>query len=439
MDLDTQASTGMAPNAVALTLYFRQGRHRHRSGRRVSRLGGRQERAAAGQLVVLGLRGSTGRGPDRRRRGVVFTGNPKQTSGRRRCGASSSRAAPCSPRPATPARGCPAAAIVLNGVTLLPTPWMGYPAIQPNAVAWAARPLFNDATALAPASRALEYTWNYTGGGSSLFLAAGQLPETPTRPSCSPAARPIRTALHTPRPRPARLSRRVAQSGDIATNGYQITVGWKKTRRRRHQPLVALWLGNVDPIQAAASRKRQWFANYAFTFGPAQPGVLLDIGRPEHDTWSTANGQYCSHLAGTTPPLGNARRHQSDDGPRRTDRATRVTTPNPPDITPSITGTTCPGPQIVDGVKRTRQQLPGGRRLEHGQPRLRQRLVLVAQREHAAVTMTSRPLDVPAGQPGRSVLGGVLSYNRNHVLRRAQNTGPRFTLTTAPTPELQPR
>ncbi len=62
---------------------------------------------------------------------------------------------------------------MLNGVTLVPTPMLNYPAISQNAVAVGGTVLYsNPATTTAPATRALEYGWTHGGGGFSLFIAA---------------------------------------------------------------------------------------------------------------------------------------------------------------------------------------------------------------------------------------------------------------------------
>ena len=55
-ELDTQASTGMAPNVTSETLYFAPPQHRRRHPRRDHRLGERQGRAAAGERVVRRVR-----------------------------------------------------------------------------------------------------------------------------------------------------------------------------------------------------------------------------------------------------------------------------------------------------------------------------------------------------------------------------------------------
>src|SRR5438128_12462688 len=109
-----------------------------------------------------------------------------------------------------------------------------------------------------------------------------------------------------------------AQSGDIVSNGYQITVGGKKDQAGGGTSLSSpLWLGMWTRIQAAPPARAH--------------------------RWSTQS---------TTRPM-----------------TTR------------------------------------GRRLEHGQPRLRQRVVLVAQRKHAAGDDDHQePLCAPAtGEPGRRV------------------------------------
>ena len=67
-ELDTQASTGMAPNVTSETLYFGAPQHRHRRARFDGRLGERQARAAAGQRLVRRVRERRQRERDLHRR-----------------------------------------------------------------------------------------------------------------------------------------------------------------------------------------------------------------------------------------------------------------------------------------------------------------------------------------------------------------------------------
>src|SRR5437870_5642481 len=155
--------------------------------------------------------------------------------------------------------GCPAVSIVLNGVTLIPTPMLNYPSVSSYATAVGGTVLyFNDATASTPASRAFEYSWNYTGGGDSKFIAAGVYQNT------NPTILLTRCATDphgTPYPAPGPLCRGIpdvaAQSGGIISNGYKITSGGKNDQPRggpRQSPPLSL---EIQPrTKAAASSRR---------------------------------------------------------------------------------------------------------------------------------------------------------------------------------------
>src|SRR5205085_10108353 len=85
-----------------------------------------------------------------------------------------------------------------------------------------------------------------------------------------------------------------AQSGDIPTNGYQITVGGKKDQAGGGTSLSSpLWLGMWTRIQAAGSKKGNGFANYAL-YAAAQrtPSTFFDVGGLSTETAPNCNGQY---------------------------------------------------------------------------------------------------------------------------------------------------
>jgi len=261
-DLDTQASTGMAPNAMALNLYFGKAGtdtdlvaaiHGWTADKR-GPLQGSASFSGCEEAPGADQAGGTG--------GVVFTGNPKQDLWEAALRRAVIEGRTMFASTGDTGAGCPLAAIVLNGVTLIPTPWMRYPAVSRYTVGVGGTVLyFNDATATSPASRALEYTWNYTGGGSSLYLAAGSYQNT------SPPVLLARCATDphgNPYPLPLPLCRGIpdvaAQSGDIVSNGYQITVGGKKDQAGGGTSLSSpLWLGMWTRIQAAPpARAHRW-------------------------------------------------------------------------------------------------------------------------------------------------------------------------------------
>jgi pseudomonalisin len=365
-DLDTQASTGMAPNAVALKLYFGKAGTDADLVAAYHAWGADKQGPLQGSSSFSGCEEAPGADQASGTGGVLFTGNPKQDLWEAALRRAVIEGRTMFASTGDTGAGCPVAAIVLNGVTLIPTPWMGYPAVSPNAVGVGGTVLyFNDATATSPASRALEYTWNYTGGGSSLYLAAGNYQNTTppillarcaTDPHGNPYSPPLPLCRGTPDV--------AAQSGDIVSNGYQITVAGKKDQSGGGTSLSSpLWLGMWTRIQAAGPKKGNGFANYAL-YGAAQKNAatFFDIGGVSTETSPNCNGEYCSHLGWDyTSGWGSPDVTNLMTAIAGQTAPTRVTSPNPPPtITPTITGTTCPGPQIVDATNDAPNDYPAG-------------------------------------------------------------------------------
>ena len=317
-NIDTQASTGMAPNIVRETMYMGKAGtdadllaaynawagDKHGALQGSSSFGGCEE--APGTDALTGSPGS----PD----GVVIAGNPHQdlyeaalrkmvAEGRTMFASTGDTGA-----------GCPAVSAVLNGATLVPTPMLNYPAISQNTVAVGGTVLYsNPATASTPATRALEYGWTHGGGGFSLFMAAPdyQKVNPPILTPCltDPHGTPYATAPTTCRGMPD-VS---AISGDIVSNGYTITAGGVNDSSGGGTSLSSpLWAGMWARIQAASTKKGGLgFANpaiYAVANDPAKNAKdFFDVGGLSTDTIPSCNGVTplnCSHPAGTTSPVG---------------------------------------------------------------------------------------------------------------------------------------
>ena len=426
-DLDTQASSGMAPNAVALNLYFGKAGtdtdlvaayHAWTADKRgplqgSSSFSGCEEAPGADQL------GGTG--------GVVFTGNPKQDLWEAALRRAVIEGRTMFASTGDTGAGCPAAAIVVNGVTLIPTPWMGYPAVSPNAVGVGGTVLYwNDATALTPASRALEYTWTHTGGGSSLFLAAGAYQQQQVTLRC--ATDPHGTPYNPPLPPCRGIPDVSAQSGDIVSNGYMITQGGKNDQFGGGTSLSSpLWLGMWTRIQAA-SKKGNGFANYALY---AHGSDFFDIGGVSTNTVVSCNGEYCSHPGWDyTSGLGtpDVAKLMLDINGRTA--PTHVTTPNPPPvINPSISGSSCPGPQVIDAVNDAPNTYTGGDGSNMDNLDIVSASFASPNATTLRVTITIKNLS-PVPPPVN--LGGALwvvfwTYNGTTYYARAQNTGAAFS------------
>ncbi|MHB8507635.1 MAG: S53 family peptidase [Candidatus Dormibacteria bacterium] len=192
--------------------------------------------------------------------------------------------------------GCPAVNLVLNGVTLVPTQVNTYPAVSQYVVAVGGTVLYwNDGP---PSTRALEYSWTHTGGGSSFFVAAGDyqglIPAPGLLARCivdghgnpySPAGPPCRGIPDV-----------AAQSGDLLGNGYVSGGGTSLS--------APLWNGMWTRIQAASSNPAgTGFANPLIYTNNADATKyardFLDIGGISTQTAITCNGPdgpyHCSH------------------------------------------------------------------------------------------------------------------------------------------------
>ncbi|HZQ29099.1 MAG TPA: protease pro-enzyme activation domain-containing protein [Acidimicrobiales bacterium] len=380
-NIDTQASTGMAPNAVAEKLYFGKagtdpdlvGAYNAWAGDEDGPLQGSSSFGGCEEAPGTdGLSGSPG-SPS----GVVIAGNPNQDlyekvlkkavmEGRTMFASSGDTGA-----------GCPAVALVLNGVTLVPTPMLNYPAVSTHAVAVGGTVLYyNDATATSPATRSFEYSWHFTGGGNSDFIAADRYQNTnppvlQTRCVTDPHGQPYSPPL----PYCRGIPDVAAQSGDVLTNGYAITAGGQNDQPGGGTSLSSpLWLGMWTRIQAASRRFRgAGFANPAIyrTASDATKYAkdFFDVGGVSTETTVTCNGVTplnCSHpgwdyTSGWGVP--DVKNLMFDIDGTTTPR--RMTHPNPPPTTgggggPVVTGTTCPGPQMIDKVGDAPNNYPGG-------------------------------------------------------------------------------
>ena len=376
-NIDTQSSTGMAPNAARETLYMGKAGtdadllaaynawagDKHGALQGSSSFGGCEEAPGTD-----GLSGSPG-SPS----GVLIAGNPHQdlyeaalrkmvAEGRTMFASTGDTGA-----------GCPAVSLVLNGATLVPTPMLNYPAVSQYAVAVGGTVLYtNPATATTPASRALEYGWTHGGGGFSLFIAAPSYQKT-NPPILTPCVTDSHGTPYAGAPPTCRGMPDVsAQSGDIASNGYSITAGGVNDSSAGGTSLSSpLWLGMWARIQAASTKKNgNGFANpviYGVANDPAKYATdFFDVGGLSTDTIPSCNGVTplnCSHIGWDyqtgwgTPDVTNLM--MDLDGRTKPVRKTKLQ-PLPPVPVDTHGGTTCPGPQVVDAVGDAPNNYPGG-------------------------------------------------------------------------------
>jgi hypothetical protein len=189
---------------------------------------------------------------------------------------------------------CPIAVLPIvgagNGLANQALPLQGYPAASKYAVAVGGTVLYSSA-GTAPSSRTVEYAWPFTGGGSSVFID-------------EPAyQRGVAAVVHpcpldpTGKPYPlATLCRGVpdvaAISGDLAGNGYTIVSDMKISPGGGTSLSAPLWVGMWTRIQAAA-------ADQAHGLGFANP-TLYRVGtgpryaQDFHDITVGGNGVYAA-------------------------------------------------------------------------------------------------------------------------------------------------
>ena len=261
--LDLPASSGMAPDADGLHLYFGVNGQDPDilaafTGWNQDAGGPRQGSASFAGCEASPLTGTQPGGPGNPS-GTVIIGNPSQDQyeavlkeavmlGRTLFNS----AGDLGPN------GCPLATVVLNGVTPVPVQLNDYPSGSTWVTTVGGTVLYwngSGDTGATPATRFLEYSWTFTGGGTSYYISsapwqngtfATQTQSAPglTQP-CLTNWEPAPTT--TPYP-PGTLCRGLpdvaAQSGDL-TNGYVAGAGTSLSS--------PLWLGMWTRIQAASS------------------------------------------------------------------------------------------------------------------------------------------------------------------------------------------
>lgn len=207
---------------------------------------------------------------------------------------------------------CPVLPVDVNGVANEAVPDTEYPASSPNVVAVGGTVLYTDGTGasqtgLTPsgAKRVDEYSWNYTGGGTSFTFAkpsyqngiatiTGYCVDDPSGNPVTPGTVPCRG-----------LPDVAAQSGDVATNGYGIVAQGETNYPGGGTSLSSpLNMGMWTRIQAAAPGKQSGstvtypglgFANA--TYYPdwkAHATDFFDVGGTSGTTHPSSNGYYAS-------------------------------------------------------------------------------------------------------------------------------------------------
>ena len=271
-DIDTQASTGMAPKASGETLYFAKdltdpsvlGDFEAFQG---DTNGPMQANASFGECEQDPTTPATGRRrghwprrPCRHGRAGMFT-----QARRTLCRRPPSRARRCSPRPATPGRrapSCPRRSSAPATACQPALPRDQLPGVEPVC---RSRSAARSCTARrTPPPRRRHRTppgtastpGHFTGGGNTFYIPEPAYQQGITMLDTQPC---ISQPDGTPYPSvtPCRgVPDVAAQSGDVLSNGYAVTMDGTPTRRRRDQPLVALVDGHVDTDPGRRSRQQ---------------------------------------------------------------------------------------------------------------------------------------------------------------------------------------
>ncbi len=262
-ELDTQASTGMAPDVQGETMYFAH----HSTDTDIlaaltawvnDRKGPTQASASFGECEnipttepatspVLGVDGLEGPGDQVLEQAVI--------EGRTLFSSTGDTGSSC-PIVAVPVLGS------TTGVASQAYPALNYPSASPYAVAVGGTVLSSDGAS--PPKRFSEIAWEYGGGGNSFVEPAGSYQQGVAQVSC---LEDQQGNVYTPGSAPlCRSTPDVAAiSGDVATNnGMLITNDSGADQQGAGTSLSSpLWLGFWTRIQAAAAKKGLGFANYS--------------------------------------------------------------------------------------------------------------------------------------------------------------------------------
>ncbi|HEY8300964.1 MAG TPA: S53 family peptidase [Jatrophihabitans sp.] len=280
-DLDTQSSTGMAPDVLGETLYFGH----DLSDQSVLNVfntwaddpnGPLQANASYGECEENPVGDQLASTPAAFSAGQMFTVSSEAAlakanmEGRTLFSSAGDTGSSC---PVVPAA-------TLNGLTNSVVPIVNYPASSPHAVDVGGTVLYG--TDAKSPRRALEYSWTYTGGGTSFLFAKPSYQDGITQIAGICADSPGGGTGNVGKP--CRGAPDVAaQSGDIASNGYGIVAQGQTNYPGGGTSLSSpLWMGMWTRVQAAArSAKGLGFANptlYKQFAGTHSAQEFFDIG-----------------------------------------------------------------------------------------------------------------------------------------------------------------
>jgi hypothetical protein len=322
-NLDSQAASGMAPDAAGMTFYFANAGNSDLLAASVNTwaddpAGAKQASGSYGLCDVLGYLG-------------VFDAHEAALTqaaveGRSFFASTGDNGSGCS------------AVVNTNGITIGPIPSQEYPATSPHAIAVGGTVLY---TTGSPAQRDQEIAWTHGGGGPSYFFAG----ETPDWQADQPLATTGRA-----------VSDVAAQSGDLIS-GYDVVTEGSDSTVGGTSLSAPLWQGMWARVNAAGPLGSDGVANLGF----ADPLIYANNADATKyaasftDITVGANGLYPTlpgydyptgwgvprvtgltlALAGKTTPSGGSTSGTTGGG----------TTPPPPPLAECQ-----PAPQVVDAT-----------------------------------------------------------------------------------------
>jgi pseudomonalisin len=196
-----------------------------------------------------------------------------------------------------------------NGVANQAYPETNYPASSPYVVAVGGTVLdgtesTDKKTTKSNAQRAVETAWTFTGGGNTFYIPQPSFQQgIPPLDEQDCLTQPDGTPYSSPTPCRG-IPDVAAQSGDIATNGYGVTMGGVPDQQGAGTSLSSpLWMGMWTRVQAAAKQNSKGdctlgFADpvlYSIGLNPKQDAkAFFDIGNGTTTSPVTANGYYTS-------------------------------------------------------------------------------------------------------------------------------------------------
>jgi hypothetical protein len=218
-DLDSQAATGMAPDAAGMTFYFANSGNSDLLAAAIDTwasdpAGATQASGSYGLCDAFGFLGTF----DAHEAALTKAA----AEGRSFFASTGDNGS-----------GCSAAGAGVNGVTIGPIPSAEYPSTSPNAIGVGGTVLYTTGD---PATRDQEIAWTHTGGGSSTYFAAADY-QSGLDPQFTVVGRPTADVA--------------AQSGDLLS-GYNIVSGGSDTTVGGTSLSAPLWQGMWARVSAAA-------------------------------------------------------------------------------------------------------------------------------------------------------------------------------------------